>query len=216
MVTDSPRPARARSTAEKSQRRQDILDAAERLWAATAYGELSMHDVAREAKLAKGTLYLYFDTKEELFLALLEGHTHAWFRETTARMREAAPQSAQGVADVLLAASDHLAPLRRLLVLLGTVLEHKLRPEQLADFRAGLRPLMDDFLAAMPYCPAVGLRMVRHLYALSLGWQQLTEDIRHDSLTPRPAAWPLREEFEIALRAVIERLAQDNRAADSA
>ena len=61
MPSEPVRPARARSAEEKNQRRDDILRAAERLWTSTTYAELSMNQVAREAKLAKGTLYLYFD-----------------------------------------------------------------------------------------------------------------------------------------------------------
>ena len=61
---------RARSEAEKSDRRQAILDAAEKLVEETGVEHLSMNVLAARANVAKGTLYLYFATKEELLLAL--------------------------------------------------------------------------------------------------------------------------------------------------
>jgi AcrR family transcriptional regulator len=53
-------------------RADKMLDAAARLFAAHRFHEVRMEDIAAEAAVAKGTLYRYFDDKEELFLALLD------------------------------------------------------------------------------------------------------------------------------------------------
>ncbi|MCB9763395.1 MAG: TetR family transcriptional regulator [Alphaproteobacteria bacterium] len=62
---------RARSEAAKEARRASICAAALALFQERGYAEVTMARVARHAGLAKGTLYLYFPTKEALFLALL-------------------------------------------------------------------------------------------------------------------------------------------------
>ncbi len=49
-----------------------ILDAAERLFMRHGYRKSSMDDVAREAGMAKGTVYSYYAGKEALFLALMD------------------------------------------------------------------------------------------------------------------------------------------------
>lgn len=49
-----------------------MLDAAARLFGAQRFHEVRMEDIASEAEVGKGTLYRYFDDKEELYLALLE------------------------------------------------------------------------------------------------------------------------------------------------
>ncbi|OPY28953.1 MAG: DNA-binding transcriptional repressor FabR [Methanocella sp. PtaU1.Bin125] len=59
-----------RKEKEKTARRAAIVNAAERLFASKGYGGVAMDDVAREAQLAKGTLYLYFDNKDSLYLAV--------------------------------------------------------------------------------------------------------------------------------------------------
>ena len=55
---------------EREQRRKDIIDAAERVFFGKGPLEATMDDVAAEAELSKGTLYLYFAGKDELYLAI--------------------------------------------------------------------------------------------------------------------------------------------------
>jgi len=68
---------RARSEDEKEGRRAAILDAARNYVAESGFDVVTMSGLARRAGLAKGTLYLYFRTKEELFLSLFTDLIHA-------------------------------------------------------------------------------------------------------------------------------------------
>jgi TetR/AcrR family transcriptional regulator len=56
---------------EKEQRRTEILDAAERLFFTKSYEEVSMDEIAREVELNKATIYLYFESKEALYAAIV-------------------------------------------------------------------------------------------------------------------------------------------------
>jgi AcrR family transcriptional regulator len=53
---------------DREGRRRDILRAARQLLGEVGYAELSMRALARRARISAGTLYLYFSTKEEIFL----------------------------------------------------------------------------------------------------------------------------------------------------
>jgi AcrR family transcriptional regulator len=55
---------------EPAKRRQ-ILDGARRVFLADGFDGASMNDIARGAGVSKGTLYVYFDSKEALFEALI-------------------------------------------------------------------------------------------------------------------------------------------------
>ena len=55
---------------EKEQRHNDIVDAAERIFFSLGMENATMDDVAEEAELSKGTLYIYFKSKEDLYLAI--------------------------------------------------------------------------------------------------------------------------------------------------
>jgi len=60
-----------RRNREKEQRRTDIIDAAKRLFFTKGYNITTMDDIANEAELSKGTLYLYFKNKEELAFTII-------------------------------------------------------------------------------------------------------------------------------------------------
>lgn len=49
-----------------------ILDAAKRLLRTHGYKRMTMDDLAREAGMGKGTLYLYFESKEDVALSVID------------------------------------------------------------------------------------------------------------------------------------------------
>jgi AcrR family transcriptional regulator len=55
---------------EKAERRESILDAAEQVFFSKGVKEASMDEIAEAAELSKGTLYLYFSSKEEIYLGI--------------------------------------------------------------------------------------------------------------------------------------------------
>jgi AcrR family transcriptional regulator len=64
-------PAR-RLTSQGIERKQQLLDAAARLFAERGYAETRIVDICREAGVAKGLFYWYFDTKEAVFRDLAD------------------------------------------------------------------------------------------------------------------------------------------------
>lgn len=59
-----------RKEREKEKRRNDIIDAAEKVFFSRGIEAATMDDIAEAAELSKGTLYLYFRNKLELLLAV--------------------------------------------------------------------------------------------------------------------------------------------------
>lgn len=53
-------------------KRQAIVRAAAKLFAAQPFHEVKLDDVAARAAVGKGTLYIYFKSKEDLYLSLVE------------------------------------------------------------------------------------------------------------------------------------------------
>jgi AcrR family transcriptional regulator len=53
-------------------KRRQIVDGARRLFLAQGFDAASMNAIAQEAGVSKGTLYVYFKSKEELFTAIVE------------------------------------------------------------------------------------------------------------------------------------------------
>ncbi|MFC1877496.1 TetR/AcrR family transcriptional regulator [Thermodesulfobacteriota bacterium] len=59
-----------RKEREKEKRRQQILVAAKKLFSRKGFNKATMEDIAAEAELSPGTLYVYFKNKDELFASL--------------------------------------------------------------------------------------------------------------------------------------------------
>jgi TetR/AcrR family fatty acid metabolism transcriptional regulator len=87
---------------------QQIIDAAIRVFARSGYYNSRVSDIAREAGIASGTIYLYFKTKDDILVTL--------FRE---KMAEWVAQVRRRIADE----PDAVAKIRRLIALHFNVLE---------------------------------------------------------------------------------------------
>jgi AcrR family transcriptional regulator len=59
-------------------RKNQILDGAKKLIARNGYYETHVEDILRDVKIGKGTFYLYFKNKEDLFIAILERFLDEW------------------------------------------------------------------------------------------------------------------------------------------
>ncbi|MEW6086709.1 MAG: TetR/AcrR family transcriptional regulator [bacterium] len=60
-----------RKQREKEQRRTQIIKAGEKLFLKKGLENTTMDEIARSCELSKGTLYLYFKSKEELYLTIM-------------------------------------------------------------------------------------------------------------------------------------------------
>ncbi|MFD4573264.1 TetR/AcrR family transcriptional regulator [Streptomyces sp. NPDC058417] len=68
---DGARP-RARGTERSLARRAELISIGRKLFADTSYDALSMDDIARQAQVAKGLIYYYFQSKRGYYLAIIE------------------------------------------------------------------------------------------------------------------------------------------------
>ncbi len=95
---------RARSQTDKDARRQLLLIAALDEFYERGFTAARMEDIAARAELSKGTLYLYFKSKDDLFRALIEKHAVPNI-ETVEMISRTAPSF-----DAALAAIANFAP----------------------------------------------------------------------------------------------------------
>jgi len=69
-------PFAAPGDASDSAKRRQIIEGARAVFLAQGFDAASMNDIARKAGVSKGTLYVYFRNKEELFEAITEEPCH--------------------------------------------------------------------------------------------------------------------------------------------
>lgn len=169
---------RARDDGERATRRDALLRAARELFDARAWADVTMAAVAAEAGVSKGTPYLYFSTKEALFLELLTVELDAW-------MRVLVPALVPGLGPAATAAlfADSLAARPTLVGLLGHLhgtLEVGADEASLTAFKT---ELLDTLGAAAPRleaavgaAPGAGVRLFLHTHALVVGLGQMANE----------------------------------------
>jgi AcrR family transcriptional regulator len=87
------KPGRPTNVSLRQRRCEEILETAARLFAEHGYSETDTQVLADRLSVGKGTLYRYFPTKRELFLAAVD--------RVMQRLRQAVDDSVAGVADPL-------------------------------------------------------------------------------------------------------------------
>ncbi len=187
---------------EKSGRREQILEAAAELWQKNSFADFKMVDLAGQTGLAKGTLYLYFSTKEQLFLQLLEERLFAWMGRLKGRFSELDDASPRVIARLVREAFEADPPLDRLLPLLESVLEHGIGKEQAVEFKRRLASEMADLAAALESAmpdmeKGQGVEALILTRALHGGFRQMADisPVLQQVFDEDPGLAPLRVDF---------------------
>src|SRR5687768_6933216 len=115
---------RARKLEDKAARARGMLEGALALYRERGFAGFTMADVAHRAGVAKGTLFLYFPTREVLGVALAQELLGAWFDDFDARLgRLRGSVSAARLARQFGESIAGRGELVALLALLGSLLE---------------------------------------------------------------------------------------------
>lgn len=186
------------------------MRAALELLAERRFPEVKMIDVARAAHLAKGTVFLYFPTKEALFLDLLEELLVEWLAEIdqvldSGKGRWSCARVARLITDTLVPRDS----LTRLLTLMSSVLEQNVDVDRVVRFKERLMEILSatggrlerrlSFLQ-----PGEGAHLLMRIYAVIVGVRQWTDpgEVARQALAA-PGLEPLAFDFEAELRSLL-------------
>lgn len=165
----------------KEARRDAILLAARTLFLAAPEKLPSAAVIAEAAGLAKGTVYLYFATKEEIFLDLLQQARGQLLEQLHHAFRADQRGAQQKIAEFIAAYVDYVGghpEMCRLDALGYCVLERNLAPAVLQAHKAALTEALvlagQSVESALGLSAGQGMRLLIHSHALTLGlWQSL-------------------------------------------
>jgi AcrR family transcriptional regulator len=166
---------RAMRDDQKQVRRQAMIDIAWQLFQGTPYPAITIAEVAERAGLAKGTVYLYFRTKEELFLTVQQQQFATWFDDLDTRLAEVhGAASSARVAEIICTSLDQHGALVQLLAILHTVLEHNIDLETALRFKRMLLERIRRTGALLEGClpflsAGQGPETLLQIYALIIG-----------------------------------------------
>jgi TetR/AcrR family transcriptional regulator len=200
---------RARNDQAKLERREHLLNTARTLWTNGTFSSITMNQVASQAKLAKGTTYLYFQSKEELLLALLGQELEQWFDHLDGELEQTLTHTPRSLAHLIAESLQARQELIRLLSIQGGILEQNVSESAARNFktqlasRAARTSILLEHALRLP--ASAGLELLKVINALLIGLDQLAD------LSPvaarvlqDPNLAPLRVEFFPQLARTLE------------
>ncbi|MCH2098698.1 MAG: TetR/AcrR family transcriptional regulator, partial [Pseudomonadales bacterium] len=162
---------RARSSEQKARRRDAVLEIAEAYFLEVGYESFSMAQLAKRAGIGKGTLYLYFATREELFLTLYEESLVRWSNSFLEHLRT--PVSHAHFAYSLYSTAMADGTFVPLLTRLEHVIEHNVTQERIIESKRVFIRQVDMLAAAsaasLSVSPAQAREIVKTLGVLLIG-----------------------------------------------
>jgi TetR/AcrR family transcriptional regulator, fatty acid metabolism regulator protein len=139
---------------------QQILDAAIRVFARNGYYNSRVSDIAREAGVAAGTIYLYFKTKDDILVTLFREKMAEWVAHAR---REIASEP------------DAVAKIRRLILLHFSVLEGN--PDLAEVVQVELRQGHKFFRGASAHEVSAYFELIRSVLEEGMASGQIRHDV---------------------------------------
>lgn len=198
---------RARRPEEIAQRRAEILAAAATLLDRSSLDQISLNGIARQAGLAKSAVYRYFESREAIFLQILERDFRDWLDEVEYALGKLKGcDDCAEVAAALTTATLRQPRLCQLVSSLASVLEQNLSEQAVLEFKQeslGLATRMVVALnSALPSIPVQNWpEFVNPAIALIAGlWPLSHPSATVSKVMERPEFQAFKPDFEAQLR----------------
>ena len=116
-------------------RKEEIINACASLYETMGFKDITIRDIGAETSFTRTSIYNYFQTKEEIFLALLRREHIAWIKDLEKIIAENDTLSASGFADALARTLDARECILRLMSMNIYDMEGNSRLENLVSFK---------------------------------------------------------------------------------
>ena len=139
-----------------SERREEIISACEKLYQMMSFKEISIIEIGKITSFTRTTIYNYFNTKEEIFLALLQREYEFWISDLEKIISENENLSKENFANLIAKSLENRLQLLKLLSMNLFDMEMNSRQENLIEFKkvygkslATVKKCLDKFFPQM-------------------------------------------------------------------
>ena len=144
-------------------RREEIVNACEKLYQTMSFKEITLKDISVETSFSRPSIYNYFQTKEEIFLALMQREYEIWAAELSNLERENETMSAEDFADALAYSLEKRRQLLKLLAMNNYDMEANSRQELLNTFKQSYGRSMHLMCMLLEkFCPDMGVTDIQN------------------------------------------------------
>ena len=118
-----------------SARKDEIINACAELYGTMGFREITIRDIGAKTSFTRTSIYNYFQTKEEIFLALLEREHRLWIADIEAVERENESMSIESFAGALSSTLEKRKIMLKLMSMNLYDMECNSRLENLVEFK---------------------------------------------------------------------------------
>ena len=116
-------------------RKEEIIAACETLYQTMGFKDITIKEIADYTSFSRPSIYNYFETKEEIFLALLQKEYERWIDDLDAVIEEHYSMTRPEIADALARTLEKRAQLLKLMSMNHFDMEANSRMERLTEFK---------------------------------------------------------------------------------
>lgn len=116
-------------------RKEEIINACEKLYQTKSFKEITLKEIGKETSFSRTSIYNYFQTKEEIFLALLKREYDQWISQLNEMIESKESMTDDEIADILAGTLDERRQLLKIMSMNHYDLEENSRMEMLTDFK---------------------------------------------------------------------------------
>ena len=147
-----------------AQRREEIVNACEQLYQTKSFKEINLKDIGEATSFSRPTIYNYFHTREEIFLALYEREYQKWNDELESILNSDQNYNRKQIAEMIAGSLERRAQLLRLLSMNNFDMEANSREELLASFKRAYGRSLDLFRGILEkYCQDMSTEEVKEI-----------------------------------------------------
>ncbi len=118
-----------------SARKEEIINACEKLYQTMSFKEITIKEIGNITSFTRTSIYNYFQTKEEIFLALLKREYELWIASLKQAMEQHEKMSKDEFADMLACSLEERPQLLKILSMNHYDMETGSRTEHLTAFK---------------------------------------------------------------------------------
>ncbi len=118
-----------------SARKDEIINACEELYQTMSFKEITIKEIGAATSFTRTSIYNYFQTKEEIFLALLQREYELWVADLKDMMARQKKMSADEFAGALARSLERRPQLLKIMSMNHYDMEENSRPKRLAEFK---------------------------------------------------------------------------------
>ena len=116
-------------------RREEIINACEKLYQTMSFKEITIKEIGNATSFTRTSIYNYFQTKEEIFLALLKREYELWIASLKRSMEQVKTMTKDEFASMLAHSLENRAQLLKIMSMNHYDMETGSRPEHLKEFK---------------------------------------------------------------------------------